>query len=183
VSKTGHIATNYGKIETRTSNKDFTMNFNSDKLVRAAALVIGFLVIVHPVDAKVYKWVDENGKVHYSDQPVDGKGQPIKMKREPTPLEIAEAKKRASAIIEHKNRVQDMADEDRKLKIVATRREEKAENKLIENCEKARREIIKLGRGYRVYEEDSDGKRIFKSDQEKNTEISRLEKAIKENCL
>lgn len=34
-----------------------------------ALVILGFIGMVGDTDAKVYRWVDENGKVHYSDEP------------------------------------------------------------------------------------------------------------------
>ncbi len=139
-------------------------------------------VFVPFVDGKVYKWVDSEGKVHYSDKPVDGKGQPIKVKKQPSAQQVLEAKERAAAILKLKNRVQDIAEDDIKKQTIEELKNAKKDKEMSALCTQAKNEIIKLSRGYRVFEEDSEGKRKFLSDDEKNAEILRLEKAIKEHC-
>jgi len=41
----------------------------SKKLTFILSFLLIFILLDHPVDAKVYKWKDENGKTHYTDSP------------------------------------------------------------------------------------------------------------------
>ena len=149
--------------------------------IRTLTIFVVFFIALS-VQAKVYKWIDKDGKVHYSDKPVDGKGQPIKIEKQPSAKQVSEAKKRAAAIMRHKNRVQELVEDDLKKQTIKELKEEKNNKEMNALCRQAKSEIIKLSRGYRVFEEDTEGKRKFLSDDEKNAEIKRLEIAIKEHC-
>jgi len=132
--------------------------------------------------AKVYKWIDENGKTHYSDKPFDDKSQVVEMKREPTNTEISEAKKRANAFIHHQNKVREIAEEDADQKKIVDAKKEKDTAELVHNCNAAKTEIRMLGRGFRSYTEDKMGKRHYLSDQEKEDKIAALQKQVQRNC-
>jgi len=132
--------------------------------------------------AEVYKWVDENGKVHYSDKPVDKKSEAVKMKKQPSELEMRQARERASSIIRHQQKVSEIVSEEARDKKQALYKKEKDETDLKKACQAAKNEIINLGRGYRSYTTDEKGNRHFLSDQEKNDTIEELKKSIAENC-
>ena len=153
-------------------------------LLTVVKIIICSLAIMLSLSApaKIYKWVDENGKTHYSDKPFDDKSQLVEMKREPTNAEISKAKKRANALIQHQNKVLDMAEEDANQKQIADAKKEKDTAELINNCNAAKTEIRMLGRGFRSYTEDKDGKRHYLSDQEKTESITKLQKQVDQNC-
>lgn len=48
--------------------------------MRTLFLVTALLVSTGSAMAGVYKWVDENGKVHFSDKPMSDKAKPMKLK-------------------------------------------------------------------------------------------------------
>lgn len=134
--------------------------------------------------AKVYKWTDENGKVHYSDKPIDKKSEQIKMQRQPTDAEVLRARQRASSLIQHQNKFQSIADEDARDKQLV---DQKSENKRVETmkaCKEAKRLIMTYSSGRRIFTMDENGKKIYKgyTDDEKNQMIAELQKSVKENC-
>ena len=139
-------------------------------------LLVG--LTTNSANAKVYKWTDESGKVHYSDKPVDVKSEAIKIKNQPSDTDIKAAKQRASKMIDlHKKRTE-IANEE-----MEDRRnlEAKAENDKLENkkaCAEARRLILVYsGRG-NVYREQANGKRKYLglTDEQKNEKFDKAEK-------
>ena len=48
--------------------------------MRILYLMAAFLLATSTAVAGVYKWVDENGKVHFSDTPMSANAQPLKLK-------------------------------------------------------------------------------------------------------
>ncbi len=152
-------------------------------LVRILTLIIVSL-LAFTAQSKVYKWTDENGKVHYSDKPIDEKSQQIKMKRQPSEAEVLKAKQRASTLIRHQNKVQAIADEEADDKRIADKKKEKVRTDTMQACKEAKRLILIYSSGRRIYTTDQDGKINYKSysDQQKNDMIAELEMKIKENC-
>lgn len=150
--------------------------------ISTAYLVLLLIFMTFTATAEVYKWTDENGKIHYSDKPIDEKTKKIKMKRQPSHTEVSQAKERASALIKHKNKVQEITDDERHDKKIADRKDAKDKRKLSSQCRQAKREIILLGKGRVTYTTDEDGERHYLSDEEKNQSINQLKKDVKEHC-
>lgn len=149
-------------------------------------LYLAFLLCLLSFSAhtKVYKWTDENGKVHYSDKPIDEKSQQIKMKHGPTDAEILRAKQRASSLIQHQNKVQEIANEEARDKLITEEKKEKAHVNTMQACKEAKRLILAYSSGRPIYTRGKDGKKTYKgyTDDQKNQMIAQLQKSIKENC-
>lgn len=145
------------------------------------ALVIVNLISLQCI-AEVYKWVDENGKVHFSDKPFDEKSKAFKMKRQPTPEEIQQAKQRAAKVIQHQRKVSEINSEEAQEEQKARLKKEKQAARLSDECKVAQREIIQLGRGYRSYTVNDKGEKYYLSDQEKNDTIAKMQELIRLHC-
>lgn len=154
------------------------------QIIRLTKIFIFFLVLSLTLEAnaKVYKWVDENGKIHYSDKPIDKKSEVVKMKRQPTSQEINQAKKRASTLIRHKNKVLDIIEEEESDKKHALQKSEKEQKKLHRACSQAKDEARRLARGFRSYTIGDDGEKYFLSDAEKEAMIEKINQFTKERC-
>ncbi|MBV1908507.1 MAG: DUF4124 domain-containing protein [Kangiellaceae bacterium] len=150
------------------------------KLVILLLAFIGIMTL--PVQSQVYKWVDENGKVHFSDKPIDEKSQKVVIKKQPSKSQIKEAKQRASEMLRHQRKVNQINDEEILDSQLARHKKEREQTKLKQACNEAKREKINLSRGFRSYTENEKGERYFYSDQEKTDLITELEKAIQKNC-
>jgi len=133
--------------------------------------------------AEVYKWTDKEGKVHYSDKPIEGKTKALKMKRRPSEKEIYQANKRAKSILNHQQKLQEIARDDAQDKKIIADGEEKAEKKRLAYCQNAQRQIFRLGRGRRTYTTNDDGSRYFMSDEDKNKMIDEYKSEMaKKRC-
>ncbi len=156
--------------------------FNKSTL-QVSLLAVSLLMIASfPVESKIYKWTDENGKVHYSDKPIDDKSKQIKTDRHPSKKDVIQAKQRASSLIKHQNKVQEIAEEDARDKEnaeIKAAKEKKAMNRV---CFQLKDEMLLLGQGYATYITDDEGKRHFLSDEEKTKQIAKLKLAIEKNC-
>ena len=142
------------------------------------------LVFAFTTQAEIYKWTDENGKVHYSDKPFDENSEKIKLKREPTKAERLEAQQRASALIRRQNKVHSINERKSREQQISAQEEEKERQQREQACAEANRLIIVYsGRGA-VYTTDNNGKRTYKgyTDEQKNQKIAELQRSIKENC-
>ena len=146
-----------------------------------AALLLANLASFQCI-AEVYKWVDENGKIHFSDKPFDEKSKAVKMKRQPTPEEIQQAKQRAARVIQHQRKVSEITSEEAQQEQQARMKREKKSAILNKECKMAQTEIIQLGRGYRSYTVNDKGEKYFLSDQEKNDMIAKMKELVKQHC-
>lgn len=142
------------------------------------------LIFTFTAQAEIYKWVDENGKVHYSDKPFDKNSKKIEVKREPTQAERLEAQKRASKMIRRQNKVHAINEQEARDKKVLAQKEEVNRKQRAQACAEAKRLILVYsGRGA-IYSTDKNGKKTYKgyTDEQKNQKIAQLQQGIKENC-
>lgn len=144
-------------------------------------LVISFFVLTtfcNAVAAGVYKWVDENGQIHYGDAPrgeQTTKSITIHTSPEPDPhtLRRLEAQKK-------------YLDARQTERAAANEAKEKAEKLKAENkqqCKQAKDALAMLQNGGRLYFEKAAGERHYITDQERQNGINAAKSNVKKYCL
>lgn len=143
--------------------------------------LLAVAVMLWPVasPAEVYRWVDENGKVHFGDRPPRGV--------ETESLDLPEAAGSTPAPTEAERRAKtrrllDAWEEERRIK-----KERKAEAaadkaKRKRRCSRARNELRDLQQGALFYELDQQGERRYLSDAELEQEKQKWREAIEYWC-
>ncbi|TQV81515.1 DUF4124 domain-containing protein [Aliikangiella coralliicola] len=163
------------------ANKDAYLTMKSLKIATAflgLVLLIGF----NQLHAKVYKWVDENGKVHYSDKPFNKGEKQLEIKDNLTPEQQQAAKRKAKQFVNmQKRRVHDQLDTEYKSKKQKSEKE-KAEKDLKKNCDYARSQLETLKMPTRIYRENEKGQQEYLTDETRQQEIKKLEKDIAQHC-
>ena len=129
--------------------------------------------------AEIYKWVDENGKVHFSDKPINDKSKQVQMKRQPSEQEIQQAKERAARVIQHQRKLNEIRSEEASEVQQANAKRDKLAAEL---CRNAKQEMKYMNGKYVNYTTNEKGERYYLTDQEKNELAAELEKVIAENC-
>lgn len=125
--------------------------------------------------AGVYKWVDENGVVHYSEiKPLDYEAENLRPRSDGTTDE--EARRKLEALID---RAQDKdvgpTPDDRQQALTrASRRKE--------NCDTARENLRLLESGVRIRANDADGNAYFLDDEARQTKLAETQSQIQANC-
>ena len=127
--------------------------------------------------AQVYKWVDENGKTHYSDKPYDEKSETIQIRKKPAldPEHAARTKK-----------------QKRLLKVMDEERQQSKQNKIAKaeekhkrksNCKKARKKLQGIKNASFLYDEtdDPDNPLVY-SDEKRRKATADAEKSVKKWC-
>ncbi len=104
---------------------------------------------------EVYRWVDENGVVHYSDRPVTDQAERVAV-RAPRPTQTPPAPPPADV----------PAGSDAQGKLFAEPDPEQVDAQRSANCEAARARLAQLERAPRLYREGADGERQFLADDE-----------------
>jgi len=132
------------------------------------------------VHAGVYKWVDENGKVHYGDSPQTS--QPaVEMSVDdtaPAPTVSNDVLSRE----EKRERLLQSMEEDR-LEKQEKRDKQKAENeKNRQKCNRYRDQMRHYDRANSLYKLDKDGNRVYMSDGDRARATSKLQARIKKYC-
>ncbi len=159
------------------------------------ALVLALLTAACPAGAGLYKWIDADGKVHYSDQPPpDGaKQQEIKTPKSAAPASVpanatpgAAAPSQAAAKGPKTPAEQEM--EFRKRRVEATEAEAKRQQEAQanaekqRNCEAARNRVKQIEAGGRVAKAGANGETVYLGDEEIAREMADARKAADSWC-
>lgn len=137
------------------------------------------LLLLLPISAgaEVYKWVDEQGRVHYGDKPASNSAQPLDIERAPAAPDPRREQRR-----EKRDRLlQQFADER-----AAARRdaEEQARQKAARErrCEQARQRLWRYEHSQYLYEETASGERRILDDSERTRQQQQLRDHIATEC-
>lgn len=131
--------------------------------------------------AQVYKWVDDNGKVHYSDTPHDGVQQGIPVKSD-TPEKKKQQHTTEQQRREKTNKLLRAFDEERRIKREKEAKTKQELQKINRECTNARKEYANMQRGGVYYNMDKNGKRQYMSDAEVTKNIAEWKRAVEHWC-
>ena len=145
--------------------------------LRSAALAATLLALAAPAGAALYKWVDANGRVTYSDQPpsADVKTEVIKA---PAPAANPTAvRDMANQEADFKKRQTQKAADEKK---AAQAREDEANRRQF--CADLRNQISIYDSDLVLQKVDADGGAVLMEDDAKRAEKARLEGIARERC-
>ncbi len=142
--------------------------------MKRLALAILILAVAPFASAQLYKWVDKDGKVHYSDQPPPAQAaKQINVAPGPaTPAPSARDKDQAL----EKNRA-----ESKEAAKKAEDSERLAKQKQ-EECDRARSYLKGLENGGRFVTFDAKGERVFMEQDQIDAETAKARKNVEEAC-
>jgi hypothetical protein len=166
--------------------------------MKRLSIAIGLMLCLSlPAFAQMYKWVDSNGKVQYSDKPPPGniKGEKLREPATaPAPAAAAtgeskgkgEAKKDAAKTGPKTLAEQEQAFRKRQLDAAKAQEEEakkqaEARDKA-ENCSRARSAVANMQMGGRQMRTDEKGERVYLDEQQIAQEIARAQQIAAATC-
>ena len=125
----------------------------------------------------MYKWVDEEGNVSYSDKPPPGiKSEEIKKRNYGVTDE--EAQKQLDSLTEKANALQ----QERDIKTEVSAQQEKRSETIKKNCDISRSNLELLTSQSRVTLKDAQGNNYFLSDQEKQSKTLDAQANVDRYC-
>lgn len=131
--------------------------------------------------AQVYKWIDKNGKVQYSDSPPPaGTGTSV-----PQQVDTSASNSSGLGGPAKDQSWQDKARDYNKRRIEAADKqagESELARKNQERCNNARKDLRTLQEGRRVYRTDDQGERHYVDDEQRQGEIARAQRLVFETC-
>ncbi|MDP1683491.1 MAG: DUF4124 domain-containing protein [Burkholderiales bacterium] len=133
-----------------------------------------------PASAEMYRWVDAQGKVHYSDQPPTEKSKSSKTLNIPNQPAASAAESNKSwqeKDLDYKKRQAAASETEAKKKKEA----EDAKAK-VENCDKSKKALKALEEGGRINTYDEKGNRSVMDDAQRAKAMDDAKKAISEWC-
>lgn len=158
-----------------------------------AALAI--LLATATVTAQVFKWIDKDGKVHFTDTPPPAdavKGEAKKLNIAPSGNAGAGAAAAKSTPDRTKDSAKDSArdnakEADKKKADTAEKAKKEEETERVakaneERCKEAKRYLSSLETGQPLVRNNDAGERTIMSDAERATETARAKTAMSESC-
>lgn len=144
-------------------------------------LILSLLLGSASASAEIVKWVDSQGKVHYSDQPppTAKDQQPLNIKNQPGALGGTGAAQKSTAEqeMEFRKRRMDAADAEKKAA------EDKKQAEIAkQNCTTARGNLKSLQEGVRLTKYNEQGERVFLSDAERAKAMEDAQRAVNDWC-
>lgn len=139
--------------------------------MRTLSAFLMLAVLSTPAPAQVYKWIDANGKVHYSDKAV-GNGEAIRI---PKPQQ---------ADPEAKTRLQQFRNQLDSSKVVEEKQAEEKQKLAGEqqaNCEKTRLRLQRFEEVGQIVQV-KDGQRVYLDYEQKDAQMAEMRQYLKENC-
>lgn len=151
------------------------------KQLRFPLLAVLLSLLALPVTADVYKWRDENGKLHFGDKPPTGNSKAekldIKQRSNTGNPTISDAER-----LKRQQRLLDSYAEDRNEKKAAAAKAQQEEKARKAACVQARDTLAEMQTAGYLYDLDEDGNRIILSDDVRNQRIDNLQGEIDANC-
>lgn len=151
-----------------------------------ALLLWVFVFVPGPAAAaKVYKWTDENGGIHYSQVPPDQKtqeqemdiksNQPVSETTNRKPPESSPAKETGKNEEKAGKESPDQAAKNAEI-------EKKNEEIRQKNCKIAKQQVMTINQGGRLYEVDEKGERQYWDDATRASKLAEAQKSVDEWC-
>ncbi len=127
------------------------------------------------VAAEVYKWVDEQGKVHYGDRPLPG-AQSVRLKDVPEVTPIAGERE------EKRERLLQVFQEQRQEKREQAEAQKKQKEERERNCNLAKDQLRNYERAGYIYDIDKKGNRVIYDEEKQAAAIQQARDAVKQWC-
>ncbi len=142
-------------------------------------LALTLAALVAPAQAELYKWVDSQGKVHYSDRPPPNAAQKAATMKAPPPAPAAAASPAPQKTIKE----QELEYRQRKAEEAeAAAKAQKEADVRAQNCRNARGNLNTYTEGGRVVRFNAQGEREYVSDEERAREIERWKSEVSRWC-
>ena len=127
----------------------------------------------------IYKWVDEDGNVHYGDKPVGAQSERMAIESRPTDQArvTAQVHARTEARAQAREAEAAAAAEGPSEEELRAQAEERRRN-----CEKSRADMQRMVTSRRLYREDENGERVYLDETEMQATRQRVEEQINEFC-
>ena len=142
-----------------------------------------FFLLVPPVNhAGVYKWIDDNGKVHYSDMPVTTQPSVEMNVNDSAPAPSSHGGIDQMSREEKRERLLQSMQEDRieKQEQREKQRALKQQNKV--KCNRYRDQMRHYERASGLYRLDENGERVYISDNDRAKATKNLQRKIRKYC-
>ena len=149
----------------------------------SALSLLAVFCLVSPLQAEIYKWTDEQGRVHFSDKP-PGKDTPqyqLRMPESPgstsPPGTLSEAERRSK-----QRKLMESLEADRLEKEQAEAKQKHQQAIRARNCQYARAELRASKDANLIYDYDSKGNKVYLNEAQKQKYLESKYAAVRKWC-
>jgi hypothetical protein len=141
------------------------------------------VLLVTPVQAEVYKWTDEQGRVHFSDKPPTEDTAEYQLRTPASagdassPESLTDAERRA-----RQKKLSDSLEADRRDMQRAEAKRQKNKSIREHNCKLARQNLDATLRTNQIYDEDEHGNRVYYDEVRKQKFIQARRADVRKWC-
>ena len=139
-------------------------------------LLMMIMVLAPAANAEVFKWIDEQGRVHYGD----------KQKSNSETLELDTSKKghinTGASREEKRKNLLDAMQEDKEREQKEQKKSREKKKKQQRGCVLAKHRLAQFERASYLYGLDKDGNKVIASNKVRSKETSQLRNKIRKNC-
>ena len=138
-------------------------------MFRIAGVIIGFWILSAPAAESIYKWVDEDGNVSYSDQPPRQVANSEELRIESAPIDnvVREARETRDRLRTEQQTSHEQRTVEREQKRLQTESEQVQRDDRQRRCTKAHEQIQSLNHHMPIYYVDETGNRVFLDDKKR----------------
>ncbi len=156
------------------------------KFLQNILIAVMLTATLSPVSAEVYKWVDKDGKIHYSDQPPIGSDAKKLKRKTPDVPAVAPAAANPAAKPALSTTDQELDYRKRKAEKEEAEKKQLAEAETAkqskEYCNSLKGELRSHSDGTRLSRYDDKGERVFLNEKERTDSKRNLENRIAKEC-
>jgi hypothetical protein len=145
-------------------------------------IAIAILLATATVAAQVYKWVDKDGKVQYTDTPPPASATKTEAKKLDAPPAAATPAGAPGKSLADRSKDFDKRKADEAEKLKKTEADQKIAEIKASNCTEAKRYLATLESGRPMSRSSDAGDRELLSDDARQAEMARARKAVDESC-
>ena len=141
------------------------------------AIAIGLILLIPPSFAEIYRWVDNDGKLHFSDQLPEGStvSEEVSFKMSPINRDSS-----AEEIEKLQQVFQGETPEEQAFHQQQKAQQQRRDQSVERVCQQAKYNL-KILKG-RVYFEDSDGNEIIVTEEQREQHANQLAEEIRRHC-
>ncbi len=149
------------------------------RAIIAGQLSVLLLFGAQAIAAEVYKWVDEQGNVHYSDQKPATDKEPAKVE-----VKVHNTRKDAEldAYREYSKRNREAAETQAAINEKNKAKKRQKQQKRRQACKQLQQRKREYQQGGVIYSQQKSGDRKYYSDEERAEVLRKLNKALKKHC-
>jgi len=140
-----------------------------------------FAAVAVAQEASVYRWVDAQGIVHYSDQPAaDSSAEELPIRYRKTDRGAVQARVKARSDLETAGELREDQQADADAGAEADREKVLAERAA--NCKAAQNRVAQYTNALRLYKPGPNGERVYLTDEELDVERANANRAVEQWC-